>query len=135
MKVKQFHIFYLSLAMLLLTLVASPVFAIANPDVIQVKQVTAFRNYVESGDLLFIIEYNVHYDSIPVADPRLAYAAQIYNKDTGTIVGHRPLLYYGHAYQSLYYTTAQAATAGLTWNMDDLVAVVTANPVLFPSVI
>ena len=135
MRTKKFHIFFLSLAMLLLTLVATPVFAISNPDAIELKQVSAFRNFVEENDLLFLIEYNVEYASVPTEDPRLAYEVQIYNNSTGAIVGSRPILYYGHAYQALYYTAAKATAAGLTWDMDYLIAVITANPVIFPSVI
>jgi len=134
MRVKKLHLFLLTLALLLLTLVATPVFAIVDPDKIELKQVSAFRNFAEANDLLFLIEYNIEYAVIPTEDPRLAYSVEIANTSTGSSYGNRPVLYYGHAYQALYWTAAKATASGLTWDMANLQAVVTANPVIFPVV-
>ena len=109
MKTTKLHIFLLSLAVMLVTLVPTSIFAISNPDTIQVKSVSIFRNYLEANDLLFIVEYNVYYSSVPSEDPRTSFTTEIINGSTGASLVSRPNTYYGYAYNTLYLTAVQSA--------------------------
>ncbi len=87
----------------------STVYAIADPDSISIESVGIFRNFAEVGDQLWIIEYNIAYETNPTEDPRLAFFAGI--SDGTTIFYTVPIRHYDYNFISLYLTAAQA----LTW--------------------
>ena len=140
MSVRKFHLIFIFIAIVLASFAANPVFAISQPDSIKLEQVSVFRNYLEADDLLMLVEYNVNYNVVPSEDPRQAFGIFLLEEvvdglTTYEIIrGIRQILYYGHAYQSIYFTAAGAANQGLTWNMDNLKACICGNPILFGTV-
>ena len=137
MPVRKFHIFYLVLAMLLLTISSSNSYAIGNPAIPIIRyDFAVFRNYLEANDILFIVEYDLQYDPVPSEDPRLTYSAEVILTSGAdvTVLATLPVHYYGHAFSAIYLTAAEATAKSITWNMSGLSIVVTGNPVAFPVV-
>jgi hypothetical protein len=135
MPVRKFHIFYLFLSIMLLTISSSSLYAIGNPDKPWgIGGQAVFRNYLEANDILFIVEYDLNYPSIPTEDPRLAFNAEVFNSSSSQVLATIPVFYYRHAFSTIYLTAAEATAKGITWDMANLSIRITANPVLFPVV-
>ncbi len=85
------------------------VYAIEDPDSISIESIEIFRNFIETDDELWIIEYNIAYAINPSEDSRLAFYAGI--SDGTTIFFTVAILNYDYNFISIYLTAAQA----LTW--------------------
>lgn len=117
------------MALLLLLVVAGPIFAIANPTDTSVKAVKVFQNIFEDDDLLFFVRYDVNYASVeglPSASDTFLVA--LYDTDGTTLLYQRALNYYGFNIISIYLTPVQADS--LTWGSECVIKVV-GNPSIF----
>ena len=136
----RFNILYVLVALLFLAAIPSnSVFAIAFPDAgWGIKDQAVFRNYIAANDILFVVEYDLTYASVPAEDPRLAFSAEVVRTTGATVevLSTIPIYYYGHAFSTLYLTEAETDVFSpeLDWNDSDLKIVITGNPVLFPVV-
>ena len=117
-----------SLAMLFST--ASPVFAIANPNSITLHTAKAFENIWETGDMLFVVSYDVNYTSEPSESAETTFLTTLLAADGTTLLMSRALNYYQYNLISIYATAAQVISLGLTWSSDYRLRV-TGNPALF----
>ena len=115
------------LALVLLFLVVSSAWAIANPTNTNIGDTFVFRNVLVSGDQLFFVRYNINYGSVPSESATIAFQMAIYDTDGVTLLFVRPVNYYLENIISIYLTPAQA----LTWNATYLVRI-QGSPALFP---
>ncbi len=99
----------LLIILVLVSVTNSTVYAISDPDSISIESIQIFRNYAETDDQLWIIEYNIAYSVIPSEDPREAFYAGI--GDGSSILKTTFIRSYGHSFVSIYLTSANA----LTW--------------------
>lgn len=92
--------------------VATPVFAVDDPDYISIGDVYVFRDLLEDDDQLFFMRYDVSYNTTPSEDADETFQMAIYDTDETTILWNRPLNYYQHNVISIYLSADDA----LTWN-------------------
>lgn len=117
-----------------LVMLVSPVFAVpANPDSISTWQPKAFENIWESGDMLFVLEYDIEYASEPDEAASDTFLVQLIDTDGTTLLLSRPLKAYQHNLISIYATAAQVTSLGLVWESAYKI-VLTANPALFGTI-
>jgi len=121
------------IALTLLVGLATPVFAIADPISITAWQPKVYQNIWESGDMLFVLEYDVSYASEPSESASTAFLVQLFDTDGTTLLLSRPLNYYQHNVISIYATAAQVTSLGLTWESAYGI-VLTGNPALFGTI-
>src|SRR4030042_568059 len=96
------------LGVLLLSVIPSnQCFAVADPDDIQVYSAKAFENIFETGDMLFVMRYNVEYASEPTEDAEYTFQMQLLNSIDNSLIISRPLNYYQINVHSIYLTAAQ----------------------------
>lgn len=126
---------------MVLLLVAVPVLAIANPDTIWFgtkpasKYVRVFENVNETGDMLFLAEGFVDYDTDPTDyDANEAFVLQVRSTDNTTVLLSRPLQSYGERPISIYQTAAQVTAAGLVSEAAYVIRI-SGNPLVFPSLV
>lgn len=113
-----------------LILVATPVYAISDPDSISVESTKVYEGLWEAGDMLFLVEYKVMYTVDPTEDPQDTFLLGVWE---GAVKGpDRALDYYQHNFTSVYLTAAQVASFGYEYG-DELKIRVTGNPSFFPS--
>lgn len=103
------------LALVLLVLQATPVFAIGNPDDIDILYAKVFENIFATDDMLLIVHYYVHYAATPDEDADDTYAVHIYSADGTDIIVSRNLNYYEYNIISIYLTSAQQTSLGISW--------------------
>lgn len=131
----------LSLAILLTLIIAIPVFAIANPTSITIHSagpnfsgVSVYEKIFETGDRLFVINYNVSYAlPVPTQPASTTYLANLLAADGTTLIKSRVLNDYQHNLISIYFTAAQATSANLTWGSNYILRI-TGNPALFTNI-
>ena len=111
----------------MLLLVAFPVFAIDDPDQIEIISVKVFQNLWETGDQLYFVEYNVEYATEPTEDAEDTYVFQIY--DGAAMMAQTPLPYYGVHIVSMY----MDASSPLVWGTSYAIRIGGNFSVPFPS--
>ena len=116
------------IALLVLLVVAVPVFAISNPDSIAIQSVKVFQNIFEDGDFLVFVRYDVNYSADPDEPADETFLVNLYDTDGTTLLYQRPLNYYDLNIVSIYLTPAQAS--GLTWEGAHVIKVM-GNPSVF----
>jgi len=109
----------LMLAVGLVLGLAMPVFAIDDPEVLQVNAVWVYRNCMEDGDQLYLIDYTLDYDpdSDPLTDDNPdeniteAYLVRLMN-GAAELGSTAPYAYYDEGYDrgviALYFSAAEA---------------------------
>lgn len=123
---KIFFAIAISLLILPLSIVsATP----ANPDDITVDGVKVFQNIFETGDVLFVIAYDIDYASEPTEDCEDIFTLNLYDTDGADLFKARNISFYQENFSSIYYD-ATDATANLTWG-NDYVVKVSGNPLVF----
>lgn len=96
-------------------LIATPVYAIANPDNVDIPDRYVNRNILETGDMLLYGKYYVNYASVPDKSIDEAFYFQLLDTDGSTILA-TDIAYnyynsgYGYGVFSFYFTAAQAPT-------------------------
>lgn len=116
------------LALSVFALLFTPAFAIGDPDYITIGDAYAFRNILESGDILMFLRYDVSYSTVPDEDAESTYIMAIYDTDGTTLLHTRPLNYYEHNVISIYLS---ADNNDLTWGSEYYLRVM-GNPAVFP---
>jgi len=110
------------------------VYAIGNPTAINIGSALAFTDVLETGDFLFFVRYNVAYSPTPPELPEATFYTVLYNPAGTVILGSVPLHYYGNNINSVYFSAAQAATAGLVSGTAYLLRV-SGSPLVFTPLI
>ncbi|KKN79355.1 hypothetical protein LCGC14_0341370 [marine sediment metagenome] len=126
------------ISVLMVFILATPAYAIVNPDNIAFGTGTiplykVFEGVVETGDMLFMAEGYVDYTVIPTDyTAREAFLFEVLNT-TGTVVLlSTPLKQYGDRPISIYQTAAQVTAAGLVSGTAYGLRI-TGNPLIFAS--
>ncbi len=104
--------------------------AVANPDSITTWQPKVFENIWETGDMLFVLEYNID----TTDNTTNAFLVNLIDDDGSILLLSRTLSFYQHNVTSIYATAAQVASLGLTWESAYKI-VLTGNPALFSSIV
>lgn len=94
-------------------LIPSTIFAIANPDTINIDSVYAYSGVRESGDLLIVVRYNLAYGTTPTEPVSDAYVGR-FLRGTSELNSVEPFPFnargYGVGVFSLYWTNSQRTT-------------------------
>ena len=100
-------------------LVASVVFAIANPDTISIEDVRAYSTVLTDGDLLILVEYNLAYASLPTEIISDAYVGR-FKRGTEDLNPIEPFAFndkgYGRGVFSFYWTSSQRVTDSIEFD-------------------
>ena len=95
-------------------LFTNKVYAVDDPDSITIiDSIKVFRNYAESDDQLWIIEYNIEYEINPTEDPRKVFYAGIGNGTS--ILVTTPIKSYGYSFTSIYLDAATVTSLPIDW--------------------
>jgi len=125
-------------AIVAFVLIASPAFAMSNPDAIQFYCVgttpvyKAFYNVLEAGDMLFAAEQYVHYVVTQNISASEAFLFQLLNVAGNETIASVPLNDYEDKPISIYLTAAQVTSANLSVGGAYIIRIV-GNPLIFPS--
>lgn len=101
----------------LMLLVASPVYAVADPDQIEIISVKVFQNLWETGDQLYFVEYNVEYATEPDEPASDTYSFQIYSDNGTELMAQTALNYYQVHIVSIYCTPSTALVWGTSYQI------------------
>lgn len=111
--------------------VPTSVFAIGNPTGnMTIESVRVYEGLWETGDMLFVVEYQVEYAPDPEEDPQDTFLVGSWNA-TGAKGPDRPLDYYQHNFTSIYLTDNQSDNFTYVFE-DELKVRVMGNPAYFP---
>lgn len=122
---------------LLFVLLPMPVYAISNPDEIafgcgtNTNMYQVFQNLAEDGDMLFVAETYIHYDSTPTDYTcEQAYLFEVMGTDGTTVLQTIPVQEYEAYVASIYFDADQVSDLGLVWESAYSVRL-TGNPSIF----
>lgn len=104
-------------SLFLLLVLASPVFAIADPDSISINTIDAYQYLLEDGDMGVLVDFNVNYASVPDETITEAFLVALVGTDGTTILkAATPYTYVNSGYgRNLAWIYFDADTAP-TWN-------------------
>jgi hypothetical protein len=114
--------------------VAMPVGAIsASPTLLKITNVNVYENCLETGDMLFWIEYVITYSSLPAETSSQTYIIRLLNSTTAVdIRDDIPYTYFNNGYSknlgSIYFTAVEVSSLGLTWNANNYYIIIQGNP-------
>lgn len=131
-KIRRITLGFLIAFAIMLSL-SSLVFAIVNPDSIDIGSYKVFENVLETGDMLFIAEGQVTYAIEPTdytADE--AFIFQVLNTAGNVTLVSTTLQAYGDRPISIYQTSDQVASVGLVSGTAYKIRIM-GNPAIFPS--
>jgi len=135
------HIKVIKLLLYIITLavaIASPALPAyatpADPDSISLPTAKAFENIYETGDMLFVITYDVAYVSEPTEDVQDTFLVNLLSTDGTTLLLSRQLEAYQYNTISLYASADDVTALGLTWGSNYKLRV-TGNPAVFASLV
>lgn len=135
--IKLRRILTIALVLFVLLIIATPVFAAADPDEIwfgtkdPLNYVRVYENVGETDDMLFLIESWVKYDPTPEpGTPGSHFIFEVRNAAGTTVIISRPLQSYGERPMSIYVTAAQVTTLGLVSGSAYVIRL-TGNPLIF----
>lgn len=131
-------LFALGLYIVVLFLVFSvgkTVRAIADPNTITILQVTAYRGPIDSTDILYLVVYNISYDSIPTEPSSDTFIGRISTVAGIELQSTTPIPFndngYGEGVFSFYFTEDEVETLGFAWE-ESLTITLQGNPSFFP---
>ncbi len=128
----------LLIVVVLLSLLASPVLAMSNPNTIRFYAVgttpvyKVFYNVSQTGDMLFIAEQFVHYTVSQNYTAGEAFLFEVLNTAGNVTIASTPLKEYEAKPISIYLTAAQVTAASISVG-DALILRMMGNPLIFPS--
>lgn len=126
------------LAIVVSSLMSTPVLAISNPDAISfyavgsVPQYRVFYNVSETGDMLFVAEQYVHYTVTPNETASEAFLFEVLNTTANDTLASVPLKQYEAKPISIYMDASQVTAASIAVG-DNLTIRIIGNPLLFAS--
>ena len=104
------------------------VYAMPNPTLVAINDTYVFRNLLQTGDQLYLVEYRVSYNTTVVTDkPSDTWQMALYDNVTTSLVATRPLNYFNHNVISIYLNATQA----LSWGGTHMIKVM-GSPSVFP---
>jgi hypothetical protein len=98
-----------------------PAYAISpSPTTLQVNQVDVYENCLETGDMLFWIDYTVQYSSVPTELISTTYIVRLINSSTGLdIRDDVPYPFFNSGYSeglaAIYFSKADVTSLGITF--------------------
>ena len=113
----RFNILYTLVALLFLAAIPSnTVFALDMPDEGSgIKNYHVYRNYIQSNDLLFIVEYDLKYDPIPDDSPNSSFEIYVNyglsSVRTAVPDANRRIQFYEYAFGIVYMNSTQVTAA------------------------
>ena len=129
---KLFHRIFLTLALLLGLL--APSFSVyatpANPDSISLVTAKAFENIYETGDMLFVVSYDVNYAVEPTEEASETFLVNLLSTDGLTLIMSRQLNDYQYNIISVYASAAEVLSLGLITSTEYKLRI-TGNPAIF----
>ncbi len=100
----------------LFLLSVSSVFAIDSPDSLQLPSTRAYRSVLESGDMLFVVQYNIDYAVVPTTTASEAFLIRFFEASSEYRTT-APYNYhtdgYGEGLASFYFSALDVVTYGL----------------------
>lgn len=132
---------YLGLAIILILVFVfagqtDRVFAIANPDDMEILAITAYRGVLEDEDILVIVKYNIEYATPPT---ELASQTFLFRFTDGVTTFNSTVPYpyndngYNQGIVSFYWDAATVDSLGLVWESASYKVVLAGNPTFFPA--
>ena len=119
------------------TILSVPVFAIIDPTTITFGSGTdanmyqVFQNVAEDGDMLFVVESDIHYADTPTDyTAEQSFMFELLKTDGTTVIQSTPILEFENYVESIYFTDAQVTSFDLTWQ-DTYSVRLTGNPAIF----
>lgn len=122
------------IAIVLTIFSSSPAFAVANPTSITIHTAKAFQNIFETGDMLFVVSYDINYAVEPSESASYTFSLNLLNTAGTNVTMTRALNYYQYNVISIYATAAQVTSLGLVYG-DAYKLRVTGNPAFFASLV
>jgi hypothetical protein len=90
-----------------------------------------FQNVGETGDMLFVAETYLHYESTPTDySAQEAFLFEVIDTDGTTVIQSTPILSFENYVTSIYFSDDQVDTFGLVWESAYSVRI-TGNPTIF----
>lgn len=115
---------------------ANRALAITSPNSISILTINAFRNTVESNDILFIASYNIDYTSNPSETVTQAFIFRLMNGVT-ELGSTAPFSFVNNGYNdgivALYFSASDVDLIGITWESISYEVRLQGNPSLFTS--
>ncbi len=114
-----------------LALLTGRAFAIEQATIVQVNDVSIFRNLLETGDFLVLAEYRIEYTTLPSEHAGEAYIVRLLD---GTTEKARNTPYpfndigYGYGVVSMYLSAAEFTSSALTWGTSGYTVRLEGNP-------
>jgi hypothetical protein len=115
--------------------IALPCFSIANPDGgPTIDDVYAFRNVIDSGDMLFIVDESTDYTVLPAESATEAFIVKLIDTDGTTQLGSATIYNFhdkgwGESIIALYFSAASVTAKTMGW-LDAFTVRLDGNPVL-----
>lgn len=124
----------ISIAVILLITTAIPVFAIESPDAFSINAIYAFRNVKETGDMLFLIDQTVDYNTLPAENAYSAVQTDFIDEDGVTVIANGTIFAfykygYGRSAMILYFSAANCTANAMVW-LDAFDFTMRGNPAL-----
>jgi hypothetical protein len=109
------------------------------PDVINLEDVAAFQDLLETDDLLVVAYYRIAYTTIPDDQAGINYLVQLKDSSSSLLGTNTPYAYndsgYGYGVVSVYLTAAEVTAASLgAWPYSGLTFTLQGNPSVFATV-
>ena len=120
------------------------VYAVDNPDNLQITSAQVYRDLVETGDLLMLAEYNIEYATTPVDSADINFLTRLLQSNT-TLGTNVPYPFntegYGQGAVSIYLSQTETEASGFTdssgvysaWPIAGLTVKLEGNPTVFTS--
>lgn len=98
-KIRILKIVYpIFIAILFLLSFVTPVLAISTPDSVGIYNVWVYRNAVESGDQLYIVDFFIEYETNPDENAQEAFIIRLLDESNDEIGSSTPCTYYNNGY-------------------------------------
>lgn len=109
----------LTAAVILLLSLASPVFAIANPDSQTINYVSVYQDLLEDNDRLFLIDQNTNYGALPTETATQGLIVRLLTAGGVEVRAVAPYTFQESGWNrniiSIYFSAADAASIPVTW--------------------
>lgn len=116
-----------------------PAFAISDPDsAIKVESIRGYKGVIESGDMLFVVRYDIPYATLPSELASETYVASLLTADSATeLQSVVPFAFNDRGYNegllSFYFRASEVTSNGMVFEASGYTVRVAGNPAFFAS--
>jgi hypothetical protein len=132
----MFRVVLFLLAVLCVILPSTQAYAISDPDSMILDDIQAYQSTVESGDILFVMSYQINYTVNPDEAASQAFLLRLMDGTT-ELRSTAPFSYVNSGYSSgvfsIYFTAAEVELMGITWEDSGYTFRLQGNPNVFAS--